>query len=557
MNLSSETFRVRVRLLLSWAWLWYGVLALVVLGPLLKPGFILTLDMVFTPRLRMPTDSSNGYLFHALMHGLNSVLPSDVIQKLLLFAILLLAGVGMHQLVQHLNRADASLRTNIGAYIAGVFYVVNPFTYDRFMAGQYEVLLGYALLPWFVRLLLRFLAGPGWATALWLAGCALVISVVSVHSIGMMAVLAATALGVALWRRRDIRWRARVWKFGLIVIGVFLVASGYWLVPLLLGKGAVATQVAGMSGADQSAFATVGGNVAGKIGNIVRLQGFWVEARGMYDLPQAHVPAWGLIGLMVWALVITGGVSWWRARQRLTVAVFGVSALMGGLLAIGILGGWPAAYVPLLAGYREPEKFVALIALAYAVFAARGVSAASAYCQEQGGRLFAVGAAVLLLALPFVWTPTMLYGFNGQLKPVHYPADWSAVNAKLTHDSGSFQTLFLPWHLYMRFGFAERTIANPAPLFFDKPVIVSDDPEFMGAALSKPSPAKRTLARLLPNAERTDDLGKQLAALHIKYLIVAHEDDYRRYDYLAGRSDMHLVTKGATLDLYRNEAYRE
>ena len=62
----------------------YVFLALAVMLPLLLPGFILTLDMSFTPELRMPEHMSSSYLFHTALHYLNFVLPADVIQKLLL-----------------------------------------------------------------------------------------------------------------------------------------------------------------------------------------------------------------------------------------------------------------------------------------------------------------------------------------------------------------------------------------------------------------------------------------------------------------------------------------
>lgn len=557
MKHSFVAYKVFAHVLLRRVWLLYSALAFAMLVPLLRPGYILTLDMVFTPRLRMPTSSSNDYVFRVFLHVLNGALASDVIEKLLLFIILLLSGVGLHRLVQYLQRTDLSVHQSIGAYVGGILYTVNPFTYDRFMAGQYQVLLGYALLPWFTQLLLRFLSEPGWGSMLLLVACAVMVSIVSIHSIGLMMVLGVVALGVVVWQRRsDIEWRAKLWKFSLLALIMWLLASSYWLVPLLLGKGSVATQISGITTADQSAFATVGGNVIGKIGNIVRLQGFWVEAYDMYVLPGAHVPAWGLVTLIIWALVIAGGVSLWRSRNRAVVMVFTLSIFVALLLAIGILSGWLATHIPLLAGYREPEKFVALIALAYAVFTAYGVTAAIAYCRAQGGRLFGVGAIVLLLVVPFVWTPTMLRGFSGQLRPVQYPADWFAANALLKQDYGNYQTLFLPWHLYMRFNFTDRIIANPATAFFDKSVIVSDNPEFRGAALSNPTAAKRTIDQLLPKAEHEHDLGVQLAKLHVKYIIVSHSDDYRQYEYLAQRSDMQLVTKHATLDVYRNKAYR-
>ncbi|HSX16129.1 MAG TPA: hypothetical protein VLF40_05030 [Candidatus Saccharimonadales bacterium] len=534
-------------------WVVYGGLALAVLGPLLRPGFVLTLDMVFTPQLRMPTTSSNDYVFRVLLHGLNLFIASDVIEKCLLFLVLLLSGAGMHLLVK-----AAGCGQTAGAYIAGIIYMVNPFTYDRFMAGQYEVLLGYALLPWFTRLLLKFLAGPGWRPAVWLAASAALVSIVSIHTIGLLVILSAAALCVLLWRRRGDRvWRRNVLKYGGLAAAGFVAASSYWLVPLAFGHGSVAAQLGSISSADQSAFATAGNGLLGKVGNVVRLQGFWVEARGMYDLPQTRVPAWGLLGVMVWGLVVAGAVSLWRSGKWLTVMIFAISAFTGGLLALGVLSGWPASHVPFLAGFREPEKFVALLALGYALLAGFGAAAVLRYCREQGGRVFAVGGTVLLAALPLVWTAPMLGGFGGQLRAVHYPADWTAMNTRLGKDRSDGQTLFLPWHLYMRYGFAGRIIASPAPAFFDTSAIVSDNPEFRGAARANATPTKRALDDLLPHAAITSDLATRLAKLHIRYVLLAREDDYRQYSYLRQASGLQLVAKSQTLELYRNNAYEE
>jgi len=140
----------------------YAVVALLILLPLLGRGYILTLDMVFTPHIRWPVGGTNSYPFWVLLHYLNQLLPSDVIQKLLLFTIFLLAGVGMHRLVRNIDvrcKQTAGQYT-LGAFVAGTLYMVNPFTYERLMAGQYAVLFGYALLPWLARALLIFLERP-------------------------------------------------------------------------------------------------------------------------------------------------------------------------------------------------------------------------------------------------------------------------------------------------------------------------------------------------------------------------------------------------------------
>ena len=105
--------------------LFYSVVALVILGPLLGPGYILTLDMVFTPNLAMPEMITSSYLFHAGLHVLNLVIPSDIIEKMLLFTVLLLSGLGMHRLMRSLRLPAApASATAWAAYASGLLYMI-------------------------------------------------------------------------------------------------------------------------------------------------------------------------------------------------------------------------------------------------------------------------------------------------------------------------------------------------------------------------------------------------------------------------------------------------
>lgn len=520
----------------------YALLAVAILLPLLKPGYILTLDMVFTPRLPIPDTVTSSYLFRVLLHVLDLLLPADLIQKLMLFTILVVSGFGMHRFMLY-TRLDTP---PVVAYLAGFLYMVNPYTYSRFMAGQYSVLLGYALLPLLCRAFLRLLATPTTSSSLKLAGWIVLISVVSIHTMGLVAVLVLVGAGLQLWRKRQQKPQLIKFAKSLLVAGgaVFL-ASSYWLVPLLAGQGKTADTIQSFSTGDQNAFATAGGNIIGKIANIVRLQGFWAEGRGLFLLPQDNVPAWGLLVIGVWVLVFMGGRRLWRMHYRFLTAWLGFSALMAVILASGLLS---------IPGFREPHKFVGLLALMYAVFAAHGAGKLiTAYTSIKA---YVVTACCFVLVVGL--TPTMFWGFGGQLTASQYPASWAAANQTLNADQDKFQTVFLPWHLYMHFKFAGRIIANPAPDFFDKPVLVSNDPEFAGAALTSNDPIVQQLREdILTKAPVRQDLGTQLSRQRIKYVIFARESDAPDYDYLDNQHDLELVQETEDLRLYRNKAWED
>ena len=533
----------------------YTLTSLLILGPLLKSGYILTLDLVFTPTLRMPSTITSSYLLHALYRLLNLGVSSQVIEKGVLFSAFLLAGIGTYYLILLLDQTYTFHRT-IGAYIAGLLYIVNPFTYDRFMAGQYNVLLGYALLPWYTRTLLQFIYDPTVKSAVALAIWAIITSIVSIHAVGFIVLLTIIALLINVrQRRREKEWLTKVLKYGAFTATIFVIASSYWLFPLVLGKSATATSISGYGTNDVAAFATVGNGWLGKTLHLLQLQGFWAESRALYTLPQAYTPIWSLISIMIVLLVIGGAISYWRTGERKTWWLFITVGIFAGIVALGAMNKWVVSHIPLFAGYREPQKFVALISLAYAVFIARGISAVISYCHRQGGTFLLICATTLVLLLSVVWTPTMWWGFNQQLSSAQYPADWFSVNRRLDSDNDNFQTLFLPWHLYMFFGFAGRIIANPASAYFDKPVIVSDNPEFKNISYSNRTPATKQLDQLLPLANKQETLGRQLAKLNIKYIILENDDDFSNYAYLNRQQDLKLISKSDTLELYINNAW--
>ena len=57
------------------------------------------------------------------------------------------------------NKKSDSKNIEFIKYVVAIFYTVNPFVYERFLAGQWAVLAGYALLWPFVYYLIEFVRG--------------------------------------------------------------------------------------------------------------------------------------------------------------------------------------------------------------------------------------------------------------------------------------------------------------------------------------------------------------------------------------------------------------
>lgn len=536
-------------------WLIYGGLALAIMLPMFMPGFIFALDMAFTPHIPLPEHVTSSYPFYALLHVLNLVIPSELLQKALLLTILLTSGLGMHRLMLWLQKGRKFDKTydTWGAYMAGAIYMINPFTYSRFMVGQFAVLLGYALLPFLALALLRLYEKPSIKQSVMVAICLTLIGIVSIHSIGLALILIFLSLPIVIHRNRANPERLiKIAKYGGLGILVSLVASAYWLVPLITGHSSTAQAIASFNSGDQQAFATIGGDIVNRIANVLQLQGFWAEGVHAYLLPQDVLPIWFLVVIGLWVLVDVGLVHMWRHGQRSTVILFGGAAAIAVVMATTSLSNLLSDSVFFFAGYREPQKFIALLAMFYAIALGFGASSLLLRYKERRNEIKLSLTTIGLMLLPVLLTPTMFWAFGNQLTPRDYPSDWYALNSKLSQDKSKGRVLFLPWHLYMKFSFTDRIVVNPAEQFFDRPTIVSNDLEFGNASPTMPDAEKDQIGQKLKAAQKGNiGLSEQLANHDIRYILLSKDDDYRSYDYVSRQSGIQLVSETHNLKLFR------
>ena len=125
---------------------WAVLLPLLLLGPALRPGYLLTYDMVWVPDLALRPDFlgfgtalPRAVPSDAVVAVLDNAVPAQLLEKVALLVPLVLAG-----------------GTLVGGTAAVSVFVWNPFVAERLALGHWTVLLGYAVLPWLV------LSGARW-----------------------------------------------------------------------------------------------------------------------------------------------------------------------------------------------------------------------------------------------------------------------------------------------------------------------------------------------------------------------------------------------------------
>ena len=145
-------------------WTLAVAVALVVTGPWLLRGYVLSYDMVFVPRPalgagglgldgRVPRAVPGDFLVALAAR----VVRSDLLEQAVLVSILVAAVLGAWRL--------SPAQGAVGRAASGLLYGWNPFVYERLVLGHWALLVGYAALPWAVVAAVR-LRDPSAATAL-------------------------------------------------------------------------------------------------------------------------------------------------------------------------------------------------------------------------------------------------------------------------------------------------------------------------------------------------------------------------------------------------------
>lgn len=438
---------------------WSLVLALVAFAPLLlSRGVALRGDMVFVPRqpLKGAWLGLDGWVAGAVpadfLVALGSVIaPGDILQKLALVFIVVLAGTGAGALL-----SDLSL---VARLAAATFYVWNPFVYERLLVGDWTLLVGYACLPWIawaarrvttgsigeVAPVVVFLALAGWTSPVG----------------GVLGLL----LAVLVLARRNGR-------AALVALLAGIVVNLPWIIPGLFRPG-------GPTGSAQSveAFAVNAETPLGVIGSVLTLGGIWDSA--------AYVPGRDNILVALVALVVTlaalAGIALAARRWDVgTVGALAVLAVVG--LVLALLGGLEATRsvlesladdVPGGAVLADGHVWLAPLALLLAVgFGALAGLVAREAGERAGAGLVAL-VGVVAVAIPIALLPSLAFGLGGELDDARYPGGWWEARDELAARDGAI--LVLPFAAEREYEWnKQRSSVEAARNYFSGDVVAED-----------------------------------------------------------------------------------
>ncbi|WP_396611357.1 hypothetical protein ACH9L7_14255 [Haloferax sp. S1W] len=395
---------------------YFTVLSLLVFVPLLDPGFVLTLDMIFAPN----TDylqfglHTKGPLYYGripfllALDALALFFDDWIIQKLVLVSLPVVSGLSMYAAYESQRESTVSesrsseakqyligesprsftaskSRATLPALFAGTLYAINPFVYVRVLAGHWYFLLGYAFVPLAVVAFDHYVDSNRDDGLVRAVGWTTVVSVFDPHATVLVAVAGCCLWGVKVVplvrsetsadSKADARESVR--RFGSFCL-VVAAANAYWLLPALVTAVGGGTHLSTISGADLTVF-SARGTVAGNVPlSVAMLYGFW---RGAATTTFDVLPLWfvGAIFAGFVYLTVYGALHNWSESS---VRGLVLTSVFGFVLSLGVsttvtepLVRALVDFVPILRGMRDSQKFVGLLVLTYAMLGARGVDA--------------------------------------------------------------------------------------------------------------------------------------------------------------------------------------
>lgn len=522
--------------------LFYGLISVLILGTLLLPGYVQSFDMAWGP---VPINGSgliNSLLLNQFIIFLNVILPSWLVQKLILFSIFFLAGLGGHKLAQLNNKSFA--------YLAGMVYVFNPFVYTRFINGQWLVLLGYAFLPWAIRAFYIYLKNPNLVNAIKFTIWTSLICLSSIHTIGILLLILITLF--VLIKKKSL---TNLFKGLVLITTAILIINSYWLIPVLKGESNLIQRVESFNQNEFNAFATQGIVLNSPVISSLLLTGFWADNQSRYTLPSA-TPIW-IVGILgVFTLVIVGIFYLIKQKDRLGIALI-IGGVVSIVLALGVstpitvfITNLLNELIPFYTGYREPHKWLMLLCIAYAYSAGIGGFILIKFLTNRikKGEFY---IKVIILLIPILFAPTLLFAAASQLKSSDYPQDWYSAKEYIESRSEDSTIVIFPWHLYLPISFTGRVVANPAKHFYKGNIIVSEDPELKGVSVKNTNTLSNYIREeILPFTNNLNNLNLKLKEKDIDYVLLLKESDWNRYEWL-DKTDLEIVVNNNSLILYK------
>lgn len=503
-------------------------LALLVVAPLLRPGYLLLRDAVSTPRsylsdtalgLTAPPRATPQDFAVALASHL---IDGGVVVKALLVAGLWLAGWGAARLVAvALPCAGTS-----GQFVAITLAIWNPYVAERLLQGHWSLLVGYGCLPWVATTVLRLRSDAAtgmFALAFWIA-------LAGLTPTGLMLAATVALVCVAVPGAGRPRWLCAAAAFGAA-----LVAALPWLTAAATGTSLSTPKAASTLGV--LVFAPRAEPGLGTLGSLASLGGIWNGEA----VPSSRATLFAVISALVLLGVVAAGLPT-VIRRPAVVPLLVLAA--GSVVVPAALATGPGLHVlaavvdaaPGLGVLRDGQKWVALAVPGYALAGAGAVVTLRRWLPAPTDSAAALVGCLALIAV----LPDLAWGVGGKVAPRHYPPGWAAVATAINR--APVPVAVLPAGSMRRFAWSGPVpVLDPLPRWLRADVLSTGDLAISGQVV----PGEGNRARAIQELLLSGPPASALAPAGVGWLVVESDS--------AGDMGSAAATLGALTPVFRDD----
>lgn len=553
------------KLKLKYLWPYLLVVLAIILPWFLKFGYLFFTDMVWGPQIKLDWTSS-WFLFSLLRKSLSLIFSVALLEKIFIGAVILLILLAGRALVKailnYYSKAEEKVSRGL-VFILSLFTLFNPFVYDRALYGQFGILIAYAFLLFTISYLFKAWSSLDFKNMLWAAVFSALVLMFSVHFIFLLSPFVLLFLVGLFLKRKKIKtagkWK-KFWLNSFFAFLIILILNANWLIALAVKASPTANFVdKGITSQDLVAFQTAGKDGLETLTNVLMMSGFWGKEQFRY-LDLTDFSGWQMSFIFLLPIILYGLYLSFkrpgREAKAFSLALL-ITFVLVVFLAVGIKTNLTRGFtlllydhLPLYKGLREPQKWVAVIIPIYLFFLSLGAWRLSKTKIIIRNRFV---SGLILMAVIIMLAPSLIWGFNRQVKPTPYPDDWYELDNLLLEKSNqasgcSDKILFLPWHMYLSFGWTGKIISNPAKTFFSCPVISGTNMEWGGIYDNSQNTDGQAIANWL--SVKGGEARPIVSGEQIRYIVLAKELDFVSYFWLNDLSYIEPLLETKTLIVY-------
>ena len=345
--------------------------------------------------------------------------------------------------------------------------------------------------------------------------------------------------------------------FLISTLSAIVITNLYRIVPTLSWSNDAGATIIQMWDTHRQAFATQAGTT-NLYRNTLSLRWYRWESQQRFLPHYLFNSNYHMIMLCILILVIIG-IYTYRTQKSKTIVIYTSIGVIAWILSHGnegIFGPLSRVLYEMVPGYvglREPHKWISVLVIVYSYLGAIGLGYSIDFFKDHHIKKWVLYTILAIcLALPILYTPAMLFGLWGQIKPMHYPSDRQEVKQYMDlvpsvsqcqyqnhyRNVPCYRALVLPRHGYMTISRVDKRVGTSISNYFWSGLLIGDPVEFGGIYSQTNRPASILIQSFVSNQSgliidknrSAQSFVKMLKSMGISELIILKEADRNLYD---------------------------